>query len=671
MEIQAAKDRFSEFLKLNMDKMEVRENKRIIVDINSLRQHSKELVDFILTDPMATIPEFEANLEPKVKYGFEGAFGRNGVSPRSVGSKYINKMICVEGIVTATSLIRPKISKSVHYDEEQKKFYQKDYRDRTMIGTLPPTNTIYPTRYENRLLTSEFGLSEYFDFQKFTLQEMPENSPPGQLPRSIECILNEDLVGQIKPGDRVHAYGIYKAFAPAGTAEFPSHFKTVLIVNNVKNLKKDKKDVELSNYAREALASSEMKFKAIAPTIYGHSQIKKALALQMVGGNEVVMENGAKIRGDINILLIGDPSTAKSQLLRYMINFLPHSIATTGKGSSGVGLTAAVVVDKESGDKRLEAGAMVLADRGLVCIDEFDKMDQNDRVAIHEVMEQQTVTIAKAGIHTTLNARCSVLAAANPVMGTYCELMTPQENVKMPESLMTRFDLVFITLDNKGVENDERISEHVLKNHRNVYNDEEEEEIISQETLRSFITYAKTIRPKLSREAASVICKSYTILRESKNSKCLVTNITPRLLETLIRLSAAHAKLRLSEEVSVEDAEEVIKMVRENIFVQKRRIYKKKATNEEMFTKENASNKKTVIEENVKVVIKEEKVFDRDAILDCIWDWREKNQTKEFCHLQSLGESSKIAIEEIRKVVEELAEQDIIMFEEDKIYFLD
>lgn len=667
MDVSSAVEKFRTYIAAHQDELTPEKHERLIVDMNELRLFDRDLSLFILNNPGSCMPWFEEELRETMQInhvGFSGSLGASSLNPRSICSSFIGKMICIEGIVTSVSLVRPKLKRSVHYCKVEDQFYDKEYRDGTMISKLPPTNFIYPLNDQNNhSLSSEFGLSEYIDFQTIQIQEMPENSPPGQLPRSIECILTESLVDSSKPGDRIKVYGMYKSFCYGNTV-FPTQFRTVLIANNIEYLKA-LENIQMTELSKKIdtfklLASSNIKFSAIAPTIYGNDQIKKALALMMVGGNEVVMKNGSRIRGDINILLVGDPSTAKSQLLRYAFNFMPLSIATTGRGSSGVGLTAAVVLDKETGDKRLEAGAMVLADRGLVCIDEFDKMNPHDRIAIHEVMEQQTVTIAKAGIYTTLNARCTVLAAANPIMGSFNERMSIQDNIKLPESLLTRFDLIFVTLDNYDVDRDDLISRHVLQMHSSK---EEGEAEISQELFKDFIAYAKSLKPKLSREAASLIAKEYAQIRESKNKKNLMSNITPRMLETLIRLGTAFAKLRLSEVVEVEDANSAIELLRNNLV---RKIVRKETV------KRPKVNEDPTEPQNETVLLVDRLADDiYERIKDAIFNWKVSHSDQETCTLNDIHQEIGFGIEDVNHVLESLSENKLIHYSDNVIFFLE
>jgi DNA replication licensing factor MCM3 len=373
--------------------------------------------------------------------------------------------------------------------------------------------------------------------------------------------------------------------------------------------------------------------RSLCPSIYGHEFVKKALILQLLGGCERNLENGTHLRGDINVMLVGDPSTAKSQLLRAVLDIAPLALSTTGRGSSGVGLTAAVTMDAETGEKRLEAGAMVLADRGIVCIDEFDKMSENDRVAIHEVMEQQTVTIAKAGIHAALNARCSVVAAANPIYGQYDKSRRPQDNIGLPDSLLSRFDLLFIVLDQMDPYIDRTLSEHVIKCHSyrrpgtlmepeplnqtkslhllddNGANDENgladspvwlrsgnaytdvsaqrgENDLLNKEFLRKYIHYAKNrIQPVLSEDAMDRISNAYANMRAQQSKKNLP--ITARTLETMIRLSTAAAKSRLSDSVDIEDVEVAVELLNFVLFHEIGTNNNSNNTN-----KESSSNKK-------------------------------------------------------------------------------
>ena len=433
------------------------------------------------------------------------------------------------------------------------------------------------------------------------IQEPPERTPAGQLPRSVEVILEDDLVDKVKPGDRIQVVGMYKFIASQGSM-MTGNFKTVLISTNISSISDEINVPKLTGIdIREIRKISqnsnvlELLSNSIAPSIFGSNEIKKALILQLLGGNEKNLDNGTHLRGDINILLIGDPSTAKSQCLRHMLSLAPTSVATTGRGSTGVGLTAAVIVDKDTGERNLEAGAMVLADRGIVCIDEFDKMNEVDRVSIHEVMEQQTVTIAKAGIHVQLNARCSVLAAANPIYGEYQKDLSASKNIGMPDSLLSRFDLVFIVLDNEDSAIDRMIADRVIKNHmlpieipslitafdekiiepdiKGEENDNDQifekfnilthfnkkQELLTKNFLKKYLYFAKkTVDPQLTEEANEYIIQSWVKLRDLYNNeetkKSVCVPITIRTLETLIRLSTAHAKLRLSKYVNIQDS---------------------------------------------------------------------------------------------------------------------
>ncbi|XP_037100822.1 DNA replication licensing factor MCM3 [Syngnathus acus] len=610
----------------------ISENKsRLIVNINDLRRRNEaraaklmnnafeELMAFqlALKDVVASVDATYAKQYEEFNVGLEGSFGTKHVTPRTLTSRLLGSMVCVEGIITKCSLVRPKVVRSVHYCPATNKTMERKYTDMTSLDAFP-SNSIYPTKdEENNPLETEFGLSVYKDHQTITVQEMPEKAPAGQLPRSVDIILDNDLVDVVKPGDRVQVIGTYRCL-PGKKGGFTSGtFRTIMIACNVKQMSKEvsptfsAEDIsKIRNFSRSRSVNVfDQLARSLAPSIHGHEYIKKAILCMLLGGVEKVLENGSRLRGDINILLIGDPSVAKSQLLRYVLHTAPRAIPTTGRGSTGVGLTAAVTTDQETGERRLEAGAMVLADRGVVCIDEFDKMSDMDRTAIHEVMEQGRVTIAKAGIHARLNARCSVLAAANPVYGRYDQYKTPMENIGLQDSLLSRFDLLFIVLDQMDPEQDREISDHVLRMHR--YRDPREQEgaamalggsvdvlatddpdvvaqeheelqvfekhnnllhgnkkkrekIVSKEFMRKYIHIAKGVTPVLTEEAANHIAEEYSRLRSQEQLSADIARTSPvtaRTLETLIRLSTAHAKARISKVVEIEDSEVAVELV--------------------------------------------------------------------------------------------------------------
>ncbi|CAH0582874.1 unnamed protein product [Chrysodeixis includens] len=606
-------------------------SQRLVVNINDLRRKNPErartLLDNAFEEQIAfqkALKEYVSSIDPTYAKTMEeffvafcGSFGSKHVTPRSLTSRYLGNLICVEGIVTRVSLVRPKVVRSVHYCPTTKKVMERKYTDLTSFEAFP-TSAVYPTKDdEGNPLETEYGLSRYKDHQTLTVQEMPERAPAGQLPRSVDIICDDDLVDQCKPGDRVQIVGNYRCLPSKQGSFTAGTFRTILIANNVTEINKELnmnvtlEDVKLcKRLARRGTDMFELLSKSLAPSIHGHDYIKKAILCLLLGGMEKILPNGTRLRGDINILLIGDPSVAKSQLLRYVLQTAPRAITTTGRGSSGVGLTAAVTTDPETGDRRLEAGAMVLADRGVVCIDEFDKMSDIDRTAIHEVMEQGRVSIAKAGVHATLNARCAVLAAANPVYGRYDQYKTPMENIGLQDSLLSRFDLLFVMLDIADADHDNMISEHVLRMHRyrnpkeqdgevlpmgstvemlsteNPDNDETEEttqsiyekydpllhgntrskkeQYLSTKFMRKYIHIARLMKPKLTQDASDAIADEYARLRNQDGMDTDVARtqpVTARTLETLIRLSTAHAKCRLSYQVTQDDALAAIQLV--------------------------------------------------------------------------------------------------------------
>jgi len=602
------------------------------------------LLDILKSKHAAEIEEHEEKYH-EAFIGLEGAFGSQHLTPRTLTAKHLNNMVCVEGIVTRISNIKPKLAKSVHYCEKTKKYREVQYSDWTCTNfdEKNRSNMAMPTQdEEGNLLTTEYGLCTFRDTQTFTIQEMPEKAPTGQLPRSVDIIADDDLVDSVKPGDRCIVVGSYRTLPHKKMGVTNGIFRTCIIANNVQQIQKNKSDDgftateinKIKSFSRDkSLKHFEILSRSIAPSIHGHEYIKKATLCLLVGGTEKHLSNGSRLRGDINVMLIGDPSTAKSQMLRYVLGSQPNSIPTTGRGTSGVGLTAAVTQDPDSGERRLEAGAMVLADRGIVCIDEFDKMSDIDRTAIHEVMEQGRVTISKAGIHVKLNARCSVLAAANPVYGRYDPYKSPMDNIGMQDSLLSRFDLLFVVLDQPDADKDKMISEHVLRMHRyrdpkqedgepylidsgadrlttEMDNAEDEEEnfeiyerhntalhgelssdrrqaskqkIVTMKFMKKYIEVAKMVQPKLKADAANALAEEYARLRshESVESSTARTSpVTARTLETLIRLATAHAKIRMSPHITKKDAKVAIELIQfayfQKVFDKPRKAAKRK-----------------------------------------------------------------------------------------------
>ena len=520
------------------------------------------------------------------------------ITPRNITSSILQQRVSLQGIITKCSQIRPLLQTAVQFCSFDNSLHTHDLTNADALVQLP-SKTI-----DNKPLELEPGLSTYRDFQTLVVQETPESAPTGQMPRSVVVILLNDLVDRGKPGDRVVIVGMLRAIAGPNHS---STFKVVLQAESIDSMQSE--GPQITDYDKENIKKIlkgdikpiDLLSQSIAPSIYGYREVKKAMVLQLVGATPKIRLR-SRVRGDIHVMLCGDPSTAKSQLLRYIMHVAPLAVSTNGRGATGVGLTAAVVNDPDTNQRTLEAGAMVLADRGIVCVDEFDKMSMEDRAAMHEVMEQQTVTVQKAGIHTSLNARCSILAAANPTNGNYIVSKSPMENLKFPESLLSRFDLIFIVLDSSTKEVDQKVCEHVLKMHRftsailqkemndeldffsvhdtgkdvegntQVYQDTalyDKEKLLTNKFIKKFIMYVKSLpTPKLTPEADEKIAEAYVKLRESEREKRAKHNfkkqtlpITARALDSLIRLSEASARVRGSDVIEAEDAECAIGLV--------------------------------------------------------------------------------------------------------------
>ena len=412
--------------------------------------------------------------------------------------------------------------------------------------------------------------SQYIDVQTLKIQEAPELIPVGEIPRSYLLYCDRTLVNQVTPGTRVTVVGIQcvdERETEKSINDRSSYIRVIQFQHENKKTGRQtftftEEDQRKFNLFAKTDKIYEKIAKSIAPGIFGSDDIKKAIACLLFGGCRKRLNGGVMLRGDINILLLGDPSTAKSQFLKFVERVAPIAVYTSGKGSSAAGLTASIIRDPSSGEFQLEGGAMVLADGGIVCIDEFDKMRSQDRVAIHEAMEQQTISVAKAGITTTLNSRASVLAAANPIYGHIDDLKTTQEQIDFQTTILSRFDCIFLVRDIHNKERDEKMAHHIVDiSASNKITTRKEEGEISINDLKKYIAYARmNCTPKLSEESAKVLQNYYIEDRkkynENKTKKGNDIPVTVRQLEAIIRLSEAIAKMSLSNVVSRKDVDE-------------------------------------------------------------------------------------------------------------------
>ena len=569
-----------------IDQMMSKHSKYIVVDYNDLvlfpviESHFNENPDQILDAFSRAIKEILKERFPdyaeKIKHDIRARIANFPVqrSLRQINSEIITKMTSVSGMVVRSSEVKP-LAKEVTYKCLDKHISKFTLLDGMSLNASVKCQT---PNCKHTSLAIIPKASRFIDFQILRLQELPEDLPPGQLPHYVNVSIKQDLVDYARPGDRIVLTGIVRIEQEriSGVSKSESAlYRLRMDGNNVefiggKGLKSSRRtEREEISPDEEKIVKSLAKnpdiydrlIASFAPHIKGHALFKEAILLLIVGSTQRVLTDGTKIRGDINVFLVGDPGTAKSEMLKFCARIAPRGLYTSGRGSTAAGLTAAVVRDA-SGIFMLEAGAVVLGDQGLVCIDEFDKMRPEDRSALHEVMEQQSASIAKGGIVATLNARTSILAAANPMFGKYDIFKNIYENVNLPIPLLTRFDLVFIVRDIPSQEKDRNIAQHIISQHASSGTDTTS--LIDIDILTKYLSYAKRGEPVLTKEAENLIMEFYLKMRNiSGDDKENMITITPRQLEGLIRLATARARLLLKNQVEGEDADRAIYLFNE------------------------------------------------------------------------------------------------------------